>query len=203
MFSGIITDRGLLRRIEKSGDSRFVFSTAYDSDKITLGASIACSGVCLSVVEKGRDGEGNWFAADVSAQTLSCTTLGAWGPGSEVNLEQSLRLGDELGGHLVSGHVDGRARISSIKNEGDSRKFTFEAPEELMRLIAPKGSLAINGVSLTVNEVEKNSFGVNIIPHTFQETTFGQSREGDDVNLEVDMLARYVARLLESPAEEK
>ncbi|MCZ4280139.1 riboflavin synthase [Kiloniella laminariae] len=199
MFTGIITDLGSVRDIEEKGDKRFVFNCAYDMDTVDIGASIACSGACLTVVGKGN----GWFSADVSAETLSKTTLANWRVDTLVNFERALRLGDELGGHLVSGHVDGVASVVRIVAEGDSRRFTFEAPEELAKYIAPKGSVVLDGVSLTVNEVEGNLFGVNIIPHTAEMTTLGQWQVGEYskgdclVNLEIDLLARYVGQLLE------
>ena len=191
MFTGIITDIGRVRAVVPGGDTRFEIETAFDTTSIALGASIACSGPCLTVVETGP----GWFAVQASAETLACTTIGAWKPGTRINLERALRLGDELGGHIVSGHVDGIARIASIRPEGDSIRFLFAAPPELMPFVAPKGSVCLDGVSLTVNEVEGDRFGVNIIPHTQAETTFADRREGDPVNMEIDMLARYVARL--------
>ncbi|MDE1174421.1 MAG: riboflavin synthase [Parvibaculaceae bacterium] len=197
MFTGIITDVGKVRSIAKTGDTRFVIETAYDTDGIDLGASIACAGCCLTVVEKGRDKAGNWFAVDASAETLEVTTLSRWKVGTPVNLERALRLGDELGGHIVSGHVDGIARIVSIEPEGDSRRFIFKVPKKLKKFIAAKGSVTLDGTSLTVNKVKDNQFGVNIIPHTQSVTTWGQSQAGDLVNLEIDVLARYVARLAE------
>ncbi len=198
MFTGIITDLGRVRQVERQGDARFVFETGYDTTDISLGASIACSGACLTVVDKGP----GWFAADVSAETLSKTTLGDWQAGSPVNFERPLRIGDELGGHLVSGHVDGVAEVLARTPEGDSQRYTFRAPAALAGFIAPKGSLALDGVSLTVNEVEDEGsgavrFGVNIIPHTAQQTAFGALRPGGCVNLEIDLLARYVQRLRE------
>ncbi|NIJ39954.1 riboflavin synthase [Parvibaculum indicum] len=201
MFTGIVTDIGTVRAVEKRGDTRFVIATAYDPAGIDMGASIACSGCCLTVVDKGTDG-GNWFAVDASAETLDCTVLGGWKEGTRINLERALKAGDELGGHIVSGHVDGVGRIVVIRDEGDSKRFTFEAPASLARYIASKGSITINGTSLTVNEVEDQAdgtchFGVNIIPHTQEVTTWGGAREGDAINLEIDMLARYVARLAE------
>ncbi len=192
MFTGIITDVGRVSALERRGDTRLTIATAFDMDTVALGASIACNGVCLTVVEKGQ----GRFAIDASAETLARTTLGTWGEGTPVNLERSLRLGDELGGHLVYGHVDGVGEILSVRPEGDSTRWTFRAPGELARFIAPKGSIAIEGVSLTVNEVDGAVFGVNIIPHTRAHTTFGTLKAGDRVNLEVDMLARYVARLV-------
>lgn len=190
MFTGIITDLGRVAAIERRGDSRFTIETAWDTDEIPVGASIAHSGVCLTVVDKAP---GRW-AIEVSAETLSKTTLGDWQVGSEVNLERSLKLGDELGGHLVFGHVDGIATVAGRWPEGDSMRFVFQAPDHLAPMIAPKGSIALDGVSLTVNEVDGSRFGVNIIPHTQSCTTFRSLRPGDRANLEVDMLARYVAR---------
>jgi len=197
MFTGIITDIGTVRTIEKRGDTRFVLGTSYDMTTVEMGASIACSGACLTVVEKGRDETGNWFAVDASAETLSKTTLGAWELGQSINLERALKVGDELGGHMVSGHVDGVGTVAATREEGDSVRWTFSVPDALKAFIAPKGSIAVDGVSLTVNEVEDSRFGVNIIPHTAEHTTFGTLEVGDQVNLEVDPLARYVARLLE------
>jgi len=197
MFTGIITDLGRVRQVEGRGDARFVFETAYDTAQIALGASIACSGPCLTVVDKGP----GWFAADVSAETLAKTTLGDWAPETPVNLERALKLGDELGGHLVSGHVDGVAQVEARVPEGDSLRFSFTTPAALGRFIAPKGSVVLDGVSLTVNEVEDLPgagvrFGINIIPHTATCTTFGGLDAGARVNLEIDLLARYVERLL-------
>lgn len=191
MFTGIITDKGRICSLEQKGDLRAVIETAFDTADIDIGASIACSGACLTVVEKGE----GWFAVDISAETLSKTALGDWQEGTPVNLERSLCLGEELGGHIVLGHVDGVAEITNMVPEGDSMRFEFRAPESLAKFIAPKGSITLNGVSLTVNEVQGNRFGVNIIPHTQDVTTFGAAKTGDRVNLEVDVLARYVARL--------
>ncbi|WP_372917766.1 riboflavin synthase [Sandarakinorhabdus sp.] len=191
MFTGLIMDIGTVRKVEKPADTRFTIETNFDMSGVDIGASIACSGTCLTVVEKGQ----GWFSADVSGETIACTTLGAWQAGRRINLEPSLRLGAELGGHLVQGHVDGVAKVVDRHPEGDSLRFEFAAPRELSRYIARKGSVALDGVSLTVNEVEGNRFGVNIIPHTAQQTTFGLLKAGDEVNLEVDLLARYVARL--------
>ncbi|MEQ8443489.1 MAG: riboflavin synthase [Alphaproteobacteria bacterium] len=197
MFTGIITDRGRILSREDRGDVRFVVACSYDASGIDMGASIACSGCCLTVVDKGTDdGKRNWFAVDVSEESLSKTTLRGWQAGTGVNLERALRLGDELGGHFVLGHVDGVASIEAIAPEGDSLRFTFRAPGELRKYIAPKGSIVLDGVSLTVNEVGEETFGVNIIPHTADVTGFGTANVGDLVNLEVDALARYVARLL-------
>lgn len=193
MFTGIITDLGTVRKVQKNGDTRFEFATNYDMDTVDIGASIACSGTCLTVTEKG-DG---WFAVMASGETLSVTIAGDWSEGSVVNFERPLRAADELGGHLVSGHVDGVGEIQKMEPEGDSLRYTFSAPAELMKYIAPKGSVSVNGVSLTVNEVAGNTFGINIIEHTQKVTTFGSSKVGDRVNLEIDLLARYVARLLE------
>ncbi|HAD24382.1 MAG TPA: riboflavin synthase [Alphaproteobacteria bacterium] len=195
MFTGIITDVGVLRLREQRGDTRFVIDTAYDVARIDIGASIACSGVCLTVVDKGNEAGQNWFAVDASAETLARTNLGDWQQGRRINLERALKIGDELGGHIVSGHVDGIAVIEDIRPEGSSLRYSFQAPAELRGFIAEKGSVALDGASLTVNEVSDARFGVNIIPHTQSETTFGTMKIGDRVNLEVDTLARYVARL--------
>ncbi len=194
MFTGIITDVGeVLDVARQDGGARFRVGTRFDMAAVALGASIANNGVCLTVVDKGP----GWFAVDASNETLAVTTLGAWRVGSRVNLERALCVGDELGGHIVSGHVDGVATVVGRRPDGDSTRFTFEAPESLKNFVAPKGSVALDGVSLTVNEVDGRRFGVNIIPHTQQETTFGTLAEGARVNMEIDMLARYVARLLE------
>jgi riboflavin synthase len=194
MFTGIITDVGEIRRVEKRGDTHIVIATHYDVGVIDIGASIACSGVCLTVMEKGSDAD-RWFAVSASGETLSKTTIASWKTGDPVNLERSLRLGDELGGHIVAGHVDGVAEIVHVEADGESMRLTFEAPQALMSFIAPKGSIALDGVSLTVNEVESTRFGVNLIPHTLKVTTFGRAKKGTRANLEVDLLARYVARL--------
>ena len=194
MFTGIVTDVGRLRAVEKHGDTRFFIATTYDTSTIDLGASIACDGVCLTAVKFGPD----WFAVDVSAETLSRSTLGQWTEGRRVNLERSLRVGDELGGHIVAGHVDGLGRVVGMYPEGDSLRVTFEVPKSLARFIASKGSVAINGVSLTVNEVSGCSFGVNLIPHTRAVTSLGDLSDGAQVNIEIDVLARYVARLAET-----
>jgi riboflavin synthase len=195
MFTGIITDIGEVRGIEKRGDLRARIGTSYDTDTIDLGASIACDGVCLTVVETGDD----WFDVEISAETVSKTNLShnTWAPGRRSNLERALKVGDELGGHIVSGHVDGVAELTGLTDEGDSTRATFRAPEELAKFIAPKGSITLNGTSLTVNEVDGATFGINIIPHTKTVTTWGDARVGDRINLEVDTLARYVARLQE------
>jgi riboflavin synthase len=195
MFTGIVTDVGQVRHVEKRGDTHIVIATGYDVSEIDIGASIACSGACLTVVDKGN-AKDRWFAVTASGETLSKTTIGSWKVGDGINLERPLRIGDELGGHIVSGHVDDTAEIVRVVPEGESTRMTFLAPAELARFIAPKGSIAIDGVSLTVNEVDGNSFGVNIIPHTFDVTTFGRAAPGRRVNLEVDLFARYVARLV-------
>jgi riboflavin synthase len=194
MFTGIITDIGRVTRLDRQGDLRATIATQYDMATVDIGASIACNGVCLTVVEKAA----GWFSVDASAETLSKTTLGGWTEGVRVNLERALRLGDELGGHIVSGHVDGLAEITSMRDEGGSTRFTFRISPALARFIAPKGSVALDGTSLTVNEVDGTSFGVNIIPHTKAHTTWGILQVGDRVNLEIDTLARYVARLAET-----
>ena len=194
MFTGIITDMGTIVSVDKTrGDARFAIYTDYDLEKVDMGASIACAGCCLTVVKKVDD----MFFVDVSAETLSKTNLGSWNDGDKVNLEQSLKLGDELGGHIVSGHVDGLATCISITKEGDSHRLVFETPEGFDKFVAPKGSVALDGISLTVNEVDGNQFGVNIIPHTWTHTTLGRLKEGDTVHFESDTIARYVARQLE------
>ncbi|MGR3636621.1 MAG: riboflavin synthase [Shimia sp.] len=193
MFTGIITDIGEVRALEKRGDLRARIGTGYDTAGIDLGASIASDGVCLTVVELGRD----WYDVEISAETVSKTNLGSWTEGKAVNLERALKVGDELGGHIVSGHVDGVAELVATQDEGDSTRFTFRAPEALAKFIAPKGSVALNGTSLTVNEVDGCEFGINIIPHTKEVTTWGAAKVGDAINLEIDTLARYVARLAE------
>jgi riboflavin synthase len=199
MFTGIVTDVGTILSIEDRGDVRFRIGCSYPVDSIALGASIACDGVCLTVVDRGVSGGNNWFAVDVSTETVSKTNLRAgsrpWEVGRRINLERALRVGDELGGHIVSGHVDGVAEVVSVSYEGDSTRVRFRIPEALASFIAPKGSVALNGTSLTVNEVEGREFGVNLIPHTKSCTTWGEVAVGDLVNLEVDTLARYVARL--------
>jgi len=192
MFTGIVTDLGKIRAIEKRGDTRIEIETSYDTDDIDIGASIACSGPCLTVIEKGP----GWFAIEASAETLDKTALGDWTVGTTVNLERAMRIGEELGGHIVSGHVDAVARIVDMQPEGDSVRFTFESPGEFSKYIAPKGSVCLDGVSLTVNEVQGNNFGVNIISHTQGETTFGSRKVGDRINMEIDTIARYVARIL-------
>jgi riboflavin synthase len=195
MFTGIITDIGKIEAVEQKGDLRVRIGTEYAPDSIDLGASIACDGVCLTVVDRGTGPTGGWFDVDLSAETVSKTTAATWAPGGRLNLERALRMGDELGGHIVSGHVDGTARIVAADESGDSTTMTFEVPAGLARFIAPKGSVALNGTSLTVNDVADNRFTVNFIPHTKGHTTWGQLAVGDAVNLEIDTLARYVARL--------
>lgn len=193
MFTGIITDLGEVWSVEERGGSRLAITTAYETGSIEIGASIACSGACLTVVDKGAD----WFAADVSAETLNCTTLGAWRVGTRVNLERPLRLGDELGGHFVLGHVDGVARIVSREPEGESVRLAFAVPDALSGFIAAKGSVTLDGVSLTVNRVEDSRFEVNLVPHTLRCTAFAAAQPDDRVNLEIDVLARYIARINE------
>jgi len=195
MFTGIVTDVGRVRHVEKRGDTHLVISTNYDLSNVEIGASIACSGVCLTVVDKGT-AKDSWFAVTVSAETLSKTTLGSWKAGDPVNLERPMRVGDEFGGHIVSGHVDGVADVKLVVPEGESTRIVFDVPAALSRFIASKGSVALDGVSLTVNEVDGTRFGVNIIPHTFKVTTFGKVKPGSKVNVEVDLMARYVARLV-------
>ena len=196
MFTGIVTDVGRIVETKVTGDLRARIATRYDVAGIDIGASIACDGVCLTVVALGSEPEA-WFDVEISAETLSKTNIGrsGWPVGKRINLERALRVGDELGGHIVSGHVDGVAEVVRVAPEGGSVRVTFRAPEALARFIAPKGSVALNGTSLTVNEVEGAEFGVNFIPHTQSVTTWGEVAVGDRVNLEVDTMARYVARL--------
>lgn len=192
MFTGIITDVGRVVEIERRGDLRLTIQTRFDLNSVSMGASIASNGVCLTVVEKLAGA----YKVDVSAETIAKTTVGDWVVGTPLNLERSLKLGDELGGHLVYGHVDGVGEVVSVTPDGDSHRWRFRVPQTLKRFIAAKGSVALNGVSLTVNEVDDDVFGVNIIPHTAEQTTFGLIGPGARINLEVDMLARYVARLV-------
>jgi riboflavin synthase len=195
MFTGIVTDIGRVRKVEQTArDRRYEIETAWDTAGLDLGASISHAGCCLTVTEKGP----GWFAVEVSGETLSKTSLGDWGEGDRVNLERAARLGDEMGGHIVSGHVDGLGRVVAIAPEGGSHRVHVEAPEPLHRFIAPKGSITVDGVSLTVNAVEGRRFAVNIIPHTWEMTTLGDLKVGDAVNLEIDMLARYLARWQET-----
>ena len=195
MFTGIITDVGTIVALEQQGDLRARIRTGYDTGTIDMGASIASDGVCLTVVDLGED----WYDVQISAETVSKTNLESWSIGKRVNLERALRVGDELGGHIVSGHVDGVAEVVSVVDEGDSTRVILRAPADLARFIAPKGSVSLNGTSLTVNEFDGSEFGINFIPHTKQVTTWGDTAVGDLVNLEIDTLARYVARLAEMP----
>ncbi|MBL6429301.1 MAG: riboflavin synthase [Maritimibacter sp.] len=196
MFTGIITDIGRIAEVTRTEDLRARIATAYDTSRIELGASIASDGVCLTVTRLGPD----WYEVFVSGETLNKTNLGGWEVGKRVNLERALKVGDELGGHIVSGHVDGVAEVTDVHDEGDSTRISFKVPGDLARFIAPKGSVALNGTSLTVNEVDGDTFGVNLITHTKEVTTWGDVRVGDKVNLEIDTLARYVARLGEYAA---
>jgi riboflavin synthase len=195
MFTGLITDIGEVTAIRTGGGTWMKIACTYDPASIAVGASICCAGACLTAVEIGGDGNRCWFAVEASKETLDVTTLDAWREGTLINLERSLKLGDELGGQLVSGHVDGVGEIVSRTPEGDSVRFVFRAPGKLAKFIAAKGSVTLNGTSLTVNEVDGCEFGVNIIPHTLQVTTWGDAARGDMINIEIDMLARYVARL--------
>ena len=197
MFTGIITDVGRITSLEQRGDLKARVETTYDADNIDLGASIACNGVCLTVIDKGQSEDKDWFDVEISAETVSKTNLDKWGVGKRVNLERALKVGDELGGHIVSGHVDGVAEVVAVQDEGDSTRVTLRAPDTLARFIAPKGSVALNGTSLTVNDVDGCDFGINFIPHTKEVTTWGEVQVGDRINLEIDTLARYVARLAE------
>ena len=195
MFTGIVTDVGKVRAVRDTNrDRRFEIETGFDTATIDIGASVSHAGCCLTVVEKGPD----WFAVEVSGETLSATTLDDWKPGWRVNLERAAKVGDELGGHIVSGHVDGVGEVLSVESEGGSHRVRILAPRPLHRFIAPKGSITVEGVSLTVNEVEDDVFGLNLIPHTWDVTTLGELRAGSRVNLEIDMLARYLARWRET-----
>jgi len=200
MFTGIVTAIGTIESVEQRGDLRARIACPFDPDTIAIGASIACAGVCLTVVERGGEPGAAWFAVDVSAETVSRTAHGLWQAGRRVNLEPSLRVGDELGGHIVSGHVDAVGRIADWQLEGDSTRLTVRAPKDLAPFIAPKGSIALDGVSLTVNEVTDRAdgsvdFGLNVIPHTSEVTTLGELAQGAEVNLEIDTVARYLKRL--------
>ncbi|WP_267396932.1 MULTISPECIES: riboflavin synthase [unclassified Sphingomonas] len=199
MFTGIISDIGTITSVEARGDTRMVVSTAYDTGGIELGASIACSGVCLTVVDKAAAGEPGWFAVDVSHETLSRTAPGQWHQGQRLNLERAMKLGDELGGHIVTGHVDGVATVTELVADGDSRRIGFRVPAALAPFLATKGSITVDGVSLTVNAVtdhaEGTDFAVNIIPHTQAMTTLGAIKPGQAVNIEIDVLARYLQRM--------
>jgi len=202
MFTGIVTDVGTVRNAEQRGDLRLVIGTGYDMDSVELGASIACSGACLTVVDKGAD----WFAVDVSGETLSKTAADRWRDGARLNLERSLRLGDEVGGHIVAGHVDAVGEIVAVRDEGDSQRVEVSVPRALGPMIAAKGSVALDGASMTVNEVRDaedgaTRFSVNVIPHTAQHTTLGELEPGRQVNVEVDVLARYIDRKLAARAQ--
>jgi riboflavin synthase len=193
MFTGIVTDIGTIQKTEDRGDLRARISCSYDMNGVDLGASIASDGVCLTVIAKGDD----WYDVDISAETVSKTNLDSWTAGKRVNLERALKLGDELGGHIVSGHVDGLATIIKMQDDGDSTRVTLTAPDSLAKFIAQKGSVTLNGASLTVNDVNGADFDINFIPHTKTHTTWGEAKVGDNVNLEIDTMARYVARLQE------
>jgi riboflavin synthase len=201
MFTGIVTDVGAVRASEQRGDLRLEIQTGYDTSTVELGASIACSGVCLTVVDKGED----WFAVDVSGETVSRTASDHWREGAKLNLERSLRLGDELGGHIVTGHVDTVGEVTAVDPDGDSTRIEIRVPRQLGPMVAPKGSITLDGVSLTVNTVEDMGesalFSVNIIPHTAQHTTLGQSAVGRQLNVEGDVLARYIDRMLAARAQ--
>jgi riboflavin synthase len=201
MFTGIVTDIGEVIAVEPRAEdlARLKIACRYDPDTIDTGASIACSGVCLTVVGRGRDGNRGWFAVDAAAETLRVTTIGGWQRGTRVNLERALKVGDELGGHIVAGHADGLAQVLRREDLTDMARFTFRAPAELARFVPPKGSVALDGVSLTVNEAAQDTFSVLIIPHTLEVTTLAALAVGDSVNLEVDLMARYAARLMERP----
>lgn len=196
MFTGIVTDIGRVLELEQRGDLRARIGTGYDVAGIDIGASIACNGVCLTVIALGNAPE-SWFDVEISAETVGATNVNAWTVGHRLNLERALKVGDELGGHIVSGHVDGVAEVVGMQDEGDSTRVTFRAPEALARFIAPKGSVALDGTSLTVNEVNGVDFGINFIPHTKTATTWGDVAMGGLINLEIDTMARYVARLRE------
>ncbi|MEP5762826.1 MAG: riboflavin synthase [Litoreibacter sp.] len=200
MFTGIVSDVGKVVDLEQRGDLRARLSTVSPPNSIDLGASIACNGVCLTVIDKGTRDDTHWFDVEISSESVEKTNIADWVVGQQINLERALRLGDELGGHIVSGHVDGVAEITDLREEGDSTRVTFQAPADLAKFIAPKGSVALNGTSLTVNEVDGPRFGVNFIPHTKTATNWGNAQVGDRINLEIDTLARYVARLNEYAA---
>jgi riboflavin synthase len=202
MFTGIVTDIGTIRSVERRGDTRITIGCAYDPAHIEMGASIACSGCCLTVVAKGSDADGHWFAVDASAETLTCTATGMWAAGQRLNLERALKVGDELGGHIVTGHVDGTGEVVDIREEGGSHRLVIAAPVSIAPYIAAKGSVTVHGVSLTVNAVTdqpdgRAEFSLNIIPHTWQVTTLGGVTVGQSVNIEMDVLARYLARMRE------
>ena len=197
MFTGIITDVGAVQLIAKRGDTTLKIATTYDPATIAIGASIACSGPCLTVIAKGGKEGDAWFSVEASAETLSKTNMGAWIVGTKVNLERSLKVGEEIGGHIVSGHVDGVGDVIAVEPEGDSTRVKIRAPKQLAKFIAAKGSICLDGTSLTVNEVDGTTFGVNLIPHTMKVTTWGDVKVGSKINIEIDMLARYLARLKE------
>ena len=201
MFTGIVTDIGEMAAVEPraEGLTRLKIACGYDPDGIDIGASIACSGVCLTVVARGRDGNRGWFAVDAAAETLRITAVGGWRNGTRINLERALKVGDELGGHIVAGHADGLATLTARDDLTDMARLAFRVPGDLARFVAPKGSVALDGVSLTVNEVADDTFSVLIIPHTLAVTTLGALAVGNEVNLEVDLMARYAARLMERP----
>ena len=194
MFTGLVTDIGKVKELVKQGDLKVVITTSYDTNFISMGASICCSGVCLTVVDKAE----HWFAVEVSKETTDNTTVGSWKVGTAVNLERSLQLKDELGGHIVSGHVDGTAELMALEKEGDSHRLSLLVEPKLAKFIAPKGSITLEGVSLTVNSVEGNGFEVNIIPHTWENTSFKFLTTGNYLNIEIDVIARYVERLMNS-----
>jgi riboflavin synthase len=194
MFTGIVTDIGKVKELVRQGDLKVVITTSYDTNFIPMGASICCSGVCLTVVDKGEC----WFAVEVSKETTDSTTVGSWKVGTAVNLERSLQLKDELGGHIVSGHVDGTAELTALEKEGDSHRLSLLVEPKLAKFIAPKGSVTLEGISLTVNSVEGNGFGINIIPHTWENTSFKFLTTGNYLNIEIDVIARYVERLMNS-----
>lgn len=196
MFTGIVTDVGEVVRVDQRATGvRARMATAYDPETIAIGASIACSGACLTVIERGVEGGRGWFDVEASVETLAKTTLDEWKPGKRVNLERALKIGDELGGHIVTGHVDAVATLVARDDVADMARLTFRVPHELARFVAEKGSLTLDGTSLTVNDVDGDTFSVMLIPHTLTVTTWGERRAGDRVNFEVDLMARYVARL--------
>ena len=197
MFTGIIREVGTLLSRREAGDTYLRIACQRAPETIETGASIACNGICLTVMEAGKNGDQNWFDVAASAETKAKTTLGGWQQGQRINLEPALRLGDEMGGHIVSGHIDGVGEITAIRAEGDSHRLSLRAPEALARFIASKGSICVDGISLTVNEVDGPDFGINIIPHTWSVTSLAAAEPGGQVNLEIDLLARYVARLNE------
>ena len=196
MFTGIVTDVGTVRSAEQRGDLRLVIETGYDMDTVDLGASISCSGVCLTVVDEGDD----WFAVDVSGETASKTARDHWREGARLNLERALRLGDELGGHIVTGHVDAVSEVTGLAADGDSTRMELSLAKNLAPMIAPKGSITLDGVSLTINDVTGDHFSVNVIPHTGQNTTLGNLKLGQQLNVEIDVLARYIHRMVAARA---